>query len=787
MPDNVIDSFLVAIGWKTDRASAQAAGDALNRTRSQATATQKEIGQLGQRMKALGEEFTKFAGTPTDKTITSAERIRRTHLRLSGEIKSLGLTAAATTTTFVAGFSEIARKYSDLYYVAQRTGTAAANLSSLRFGGEQIGVGADQMTAIVNNMAAAIRMSPGLGGVLRSLGGDFSSLATGTGAARDRTREFLGFVDQMAKQAPYYRDRLGQMFGIPPDVMEQLVLNRATLRKTFDDYSATLRKAGIDEDAFYKRSAQISRDWASLWGHAELILQQSFQEAFPAVHKALSGIDSLITNHVLPANARHPGAATAETAAASYATGMTGLALLGKVPGLGVAGKGAGALARLGPYGALLTLGADTDPEATRYTMHHQASGPGFLGEGGTLEKWITRHLSRGAAAGGSALAGLPAFQHGGIVAKVHPGEMVLPKEISDGLQAMISGGGHSRAADYLTEWLRGSSGYRPFVQIDPQSLRDFFSGNASGGAGYHPGGRFGGLAPSRMLPSPAGMAGHGKSGPQAGTIASVARAAGASDAAITAMLAGAMGEGGLSSTWRPGDHGTSFGPWQLHKGGELNRYLAEGNKPGDVAAQTRYVLKRLNEIHPGFSRMTDPLAATSVITRFERGVQGLPYYAANIGAAQRALSGTSGAASPSGGVTAILARYTPQELAAAKSRGMLMANGVPALPPGFLVNSHGEPYSSSLLHMTPQERANEHAASAAWAAATKAHNTRFFSVPALGTSSAAGGHSISASQTNNFHFGAGGAVPAAIHRALSGAHDRLAATIVRNTRAVLN
>jgi len=65
--------------------------------------------------------------------------------------------------------------------------------------------------------------------------------------------------------------------------------------------------------------------------------------------------------------------------------------------------------------------------------------------------------------------------------------------------------------------------------------------------------------------------------------------------------------------------------------------------------------------------------------------------------------------------LNAILAEYTPQELAAFRARGMIGQNGVPSVPPGvFKINSRGEPYSRELETMSPQERANVRVAMAA-------------------------------------------------------------------------
>src|SRR4029077_857078 len=94
-----------------------------------------------------------------------------------------------------------------------------------------------------------------------------------------------------------------------------------------------------------------------------------------------------------------------------------------------------------------------------------------------------------------------------------------------------------------------------------------------------------------------------------------------------------------------------SYGHWQLHAGGELDPYLNAKNAPGDTAAQTNYVLDALEQLHPGFSKLTDPNVAAGLMAKFERSVQGPAYYQGHLPAAQKLL-----ASMPPGGSTQVAA-----------------------------------------------------------------------------------------------------------------------------------
>ncbi len=108
--------------------------------------------------------------------------------------------------------------------------------------------------------------------------------------------------------------------------------------------------------------------------------------------------------------------------------------------------------------------------------------------------------------------------------------------------------------------------------------------------------------------------------GPHAQEAVSVFKQAGWSDAAIEGALHNGLAEGGFGTTWKPGDGGTSFGHWQYHRGGELEGFQRFAGGDRSTAAQAKYLVQRMEEIRPGFGRISDPRQATNIIeAEFER------------------------------------------------------------------------------------------------------------------------------------------------------------------------
>lgn len=236
---------------------------------------------------------------------------------------------------------------------------------------------------------------------------------------------------------------------------------------------------------------------------------------------------------------------------------------------------------------------------------------------------WLHKHLG---------------FQHGGIVpAALHAGEMVLPSDISMGLQSFFSGGSGSfgdvtkRQLQAFLAWFSGDSSYQPQVTLSDETMermgfsRDGKGGGGGGGGGTGGGGGGGGTGGGGG--GGGGGAGGGtrlggttdQKGPLPAQVIATLRARGASDAFIQGAIAAAMGEGydpnnpwkqsGVRNPSGPGGREDSWGWWQLFRRGELPNYLKRGGRQGSITDQANFIADRLEELVPGITKSADPAA----------------------------------------------------------------------------------------------------------------------------------------------------------------------------------
>ena len=280
-------------------------------------------------------------------------------------------------------------------------------------------------------------------------------------------------------------------------------------------------------------------------------------------------------------------------------------------------------------------------------------------------------------------------FAEGGIVPiSAHAGEIVLPQKLSAlllGVATSLSGGGKGgdpwgdpetkASAGRLLDWLSGA--LIPKVQIDnvddfdkpeqahsgdgqpgPGGIRQgtqartgmgggggggtYMSGgvpvttdsDGGGGGGGGGGGRAGAGGRAGIAAGPEGMAGKGGGaaaggGDYANKAISVFKAAGWTDAAIQAVMAHGLGEGGFGKSWKQsgainkktGQREQSFGHWQFNmQGGEGPGYMKwaekQGLDPKSTENQAKYVAQRMG---PQFGQIRD---FNTAFGQFETGFE---------------------------------------------------------------------------------------------------------------------------------------------------------------------
>lgn len=194
MADNVLDEYLVKLGYAYDRASAN----------------------------------------------QMQEGIARMHRR----IIELGVAVEATASAFVYGMAKIARSMESLYYASRRTRSSVENIQAFSFAVSQMGGSAEAARSSLEGLAHFMRSSPGAIGFIRGLG---VSTTGKNGQPLGATSIMQGLARRF-REMPYYRAQAyANMMGIDENTLIAMINSRG---KFSDMYKRMYQGVGLNQASF---------------------------------------------------------------------------------------------------------------------------------------------------------------------------------------------------------------------------------------------------------------------------------------------------------------------------------------------------------------------------------------------------------------------------------------------------------------------------------------------------------------------------------------------------------
>lgn len=209
---------------------------------------------------------------------TASERKFDTGLLKTGvSIAGLGKSVLGVATAAQAMVAVFARSMEQMYYSSRRAETTVGNLQAVEFAARNIGLTGEGMRSAVEGVARAMRLNPGLQGLIES----FGIKVTG----RDKADVAIDLLDTLRKMPFYQGSQYANLFGIGPDDYLLLIEGLDKLKET-----AALRKqmaldAGVNADEAARTSVEYAnqlREVQELFGlmkdAAMIALLPTFQQ-----------------------------------------------------------------------------------------------------------------------------------------------------------------------------------------------------------------------------------------------------------------------------------------------------------------------------------------------------------------------------------------------------------------------------------------------------------------------------------------------------------------------------
>lgn len=249
----------------------------------------------------------------------------------------LGAALAVSTEAVNVLVKKTSEHFADLYYSGQRVGDTVQNLEAWRVGAQQAGLTAAQSTGAIEGFAQAIRLQPGLSGVLKGFGID---------TAESKVQQLVDLVNKLRTLNPAVAAQYGSMFGIDPDTLIMLEQKLPQVARGMDDYRDKLKKAGVDADAMAEKSRKMNLAFQNFDNDLGNLAARLEDDFLPAATALLDWADKAVVAFNKLDKATHGWAGTIAGAVGTLAAF------------LGVAGAAKGVLKLFGLFGGGAAAGA---------------------------------------------------------------------------------------------------------------------------------------------------------------------------------------------------------------------------------------------------------------------------------------------------------------------------------------------------------------------------------------------------------------------------------------------
>jgi hypothetical protein len=313
MADDVLASFLVALGFKVDQASKSVATKSVADYEKAVVEAEKRI------------EDARWAGAKTEEEI--AKLTRETNLRLAKEAlqrakdeeKQRAETAKKQEEALKAGKQRIAdfaksamaigaaievaalgvhaavvrmaQSFDTLHFTSQRTGASVRSIQAIGYAASQMGSSAEAGIASLENFSRTLRQSPGSYSLLERLG---IKTTDAKGARRAVDELYQEFGKALKDKPGYLQDQYLQDFGVDEKTGRALIQG---LDKFTAEYNEKLKKTGLDPDKAAQDASGLQRTFGSLAASIAIIGQKVASNLFSGENNAFQKFIEFLDAH----------------------------------------------------------------------------------------------------------------------------------------------------------------------------------------------------------------------------------------------------------------------------------------------------------------------------------------------------------------------------------------------------------------------------------------------------------------------------------------------------------
>ncbi len=243
----------------------------------------------------------------------------------------LGAEVVATGIALTEMVDQVARHFENLYYVGQRTGATVKNLDAISYAARQIGVSTEAAIGSIEGMAHAIRTQPGVAALLRAQGLDPNDPHGATLGIVARLKKQFGEKGYFAAQA-----QAAGIYGMDEQTFNSYWHFGEQLRIQEEDHLKRMREAGLDADDEARKFTEFGRVMNHLADQFSIVGTRIAEDFRPGVQGIIEDLDKMIGRFGAADKASGGKLGIAAGAAGATGAGAGIMAILGKIFGFSI-------------------------------------------------------------------------------------------------------------------------------------------------------------------------------------------------------------------------------------------------------------------------------------------------------------------------------------------------------------------------------------------------------------------------------------------------------------------
>jgi len=154
------------------------------------------------------------------------------------KILTMGTAVAGLVAAVEAATISFAYSMRRVYFDSELSGSSVQNMKAMEYAGKQIGISGETMESAIHGMAQAVRLNPGLQGLVESFGVPVKG--------RDMSDVMLDFVKATKSMPEFVGAQYAGMFGIDPDTYHQMINHMDTLMAKKREAINMYKDSGVD-------------------------------------------------------------------------------------------------------------------------------------------------------------------------------------------------------------------------------------------------------------------------------------------------------------------------------------------------------------------------------------------------------------------------------------------------------------------------------------------------------------------------------------------------------------